>query len=415
MNKFDSKTREELIQELEENQKVQAVLLGFLGLPSMDLTMSTLKENHERTKYLMAAAHAAWWIIDMTDDRIYFDDRKATDIGYPIERFKKYQDFMVLLHPDDCDSVSQVMKEYMAGKRDRYDVEYRIKTAWDEYIWLRDVGSIISKKPDGTVLKIGGIVIDINERKAAEDESRQRTLQLQESIAEKDKFFSIIAHDLRSPLNSFLGLTNLMMDEMNNMSLENIQEMAKMMNSSAYNLYRLLDNLLEWSKMKRGMIAIEPELIRLSAEVQDAISHFSVTAAKKQIVIHLLIDEDLLVYIDRNMLRSIVRNIIYNALKFTYRGGRVDIEAHMQDDGFVVTEVKDNGMGMTQDMLSNLFKLDVNTKRLGTEDEPTTGLGLILCKDFVEANGGKMWVTSEEGKGSSFYFSLPSFSAQNRE
>ena len=147
--------------------------------------------------------------------------------------------------------------------------------------------------------------------------------------------------------------------------------------------------------------------MNLAKEVDVIISSFLDTAAQKQIELRPNIDLILTVFVDPHMLKSILRNLVYNAIKFTPRGGKVEINAALDEMGFVVVEIKDNGIGMDQTMLNNLFRLDVNTKRSGTENEPTSGLGLILCKDFIEENGGAIWVKSEIGVGSSFYFSLP--------
>ncbi|MDD4921714.1 MAG: PAS domain-containing sensor histidine kinase [Bacteroidales bacterium] len=407
VGKYQDKTKEDLIQELESIQKIFDGLIHTFGLSSRDLNLTALKDYQSWIKYLMSAAHIAWWESNLSDGSILFDTRQAEMLGFPPDQFKHYQDFRDLFHPDDLPGVVQAMKDHLEGKVDRYDTEYRILSASGDYYWFRDVGSVLKRLEDGTPIIVAGIVIDITERRNAEEEAKLKTKQLQKINGEKDKFFSIIAHDLKSPLNSFLGFTNLMMENIDDMSPEDIREMSRLMNASANNLSRLLDNLLEWSRMSRGMIVYEPETIKLSEEVNDTIHHLYTTATKKQIHLSADVDEKISIVADRNMLRCILRNLIYNALKFTPRGGSVKIRSYFQNDGFVVTEVRDSGIGMDQMMLGDLFKLDVDTKRPGTEDEPTTGLGLVLCKDFVEKNGGVIWVASKVGEGSSFCFSLP--------
>jgi signal transduction histidine kinase len=223
---------------------------------------------------------------------------------------------------------------------------------------------------------------------------------------QKDKFFSIIAHDLRGPFNGFLGLTELLAQDIDDMDKEEIQFAAVNMRSSAVNLNRLLENLLEWSRMEQGLIPFSPQTGKFLPLANESISTLQDEANKKGIQIQKSIPEEITIYADHHILQSVVRNVLSNALKFTPRGGIVKMQAK-EDQKNTVVSITDNGVGMDANMLNNLFKLDVKTNRNGTENEPSTGLGLILCKEFVEKHGGEIWVESEENKGSTFYFSFP--------
>ncbi|MCX6283944.1 MAG: HAMP domain-containing sensor histidine kinase, partial [Bacteroidetes bacterium] len=225
---------------------------------------------------------------------------------------------------------------------------------------------------------------------------------------EKDKFFSIIAHDLRSPFQGFLGLTEIMNEELPSMSLDQIQEMNMMMKESASNLYRLLENLLEWAQMQRGTITFKPVSLFLKPKTSENLATVRDIAVKKGIEVICNIPEEFMVYADEFMLGGILRNIASNALKFTPKGGKVTISTKAILGNFIEISIRDTGIGMNKIMMENLFRLDVKSNRLGTEGEPSSGLGLILCKEFVEKQGGKIWVESEEGKGTTFYFTLPS-------
>lgn len=407
MGRYDNKTREELVGELQKLQNDYDGLVNSFGTSYWQDTVEKLKKYQDKIKYLMAAAQVAWWEVDLNNRRVYFDPRSAEMFGYTADKFIRYKDFTDLIHPQDYGAAFQAMKDLLVGKNNSYDIEFRIMSSTGEYLWLRDLGSIVNRDTKGKPMKMAGIVIDITERKKAEAEIHLKTEQLQKSNAEKEKFLSILAHDLKGPLNSFMGFTDILMTNIDNLSTTNILEIARMMNDSANNLYRLLDNLLEWSRIKQGLMLTEPYSMNLSKEVDGILSGFLDTAAQKQIELRPTIDLILTVFVDPHMLKSILRNLVYNAIKFTPRGGNVEINAALDEMGFVVVEIKDNGIGMDQTMLNNLFRLDVNTKRSGTENEPTSGLGLILCKDFIEENGGSIWVKSEIGVGSSFYFSLP--------
>lgn len=223
---------------------------------------------------------------------------------------------------------------------------------------------------------------------------------------QKDKFFSIIAHDLRGPFNGFLGLTELLAEDIDEMEKEEIQFAAVNMRSSAKNLNRLLNDLLEWSRMEQGLISFVPQEINLAEVIKECSSTLQEAANKKQIAVEISIDQNLKIFADHHILQSVIRNILSNALKFTPRNGSVKIEAHADSKNTYVS-IADNGIGMDAKMVKNIFQLDVKTNRTGTDDEPSTGLGLILCKEFVEKHNGKIWIESKVNKGSIFHFNFP--------
>jgi len=220
--------------------------------------------------------------------------------------------------------------------------------------------------------------------------------------AEKDKFFSIIAHDLRSPFNAFLGFTELMVAELDSLSITEIQKIALSMRNSATNLFQLLENLLEWSRFQRGLTGFNPKSILLLPGITDSIQSVFESAVKKEIDIKVDIPNDLVVFADENMLGSIVRNLAFNAVKFTLKGGKINISARAVLPDFAEISVKDSGIGMSEDIQETLFSIKEHSTRSGTDGEPSTGLGLIICKEFVEEHGGKIWGNSQNGKGSEF-------------
>jgi len=251
------------------------------------------------------------------------------------------------------------------------------------------------------------LVHDVTERKMAEEVIKRKNEELQKINAEKDKFFSIIAHDLRSPFNGFLGLTEIMAEGLSHMTLDEIQQIAVAMRNSAANLFRLLGNLLEWSRMERGITTFLPKPVSLMSKINENMVLTLEEANKKEITINYNVPDNLEVFADSEMLGGIIRNLMTNAVKFTPRGGSISVSAKAVSDNSVHISVKDTGIGMSQNMIGNLFHLDVNTNRKGTEGESSTGLGLMICKDFIEKNSGQLWIESEEGKGSVFSFSLP--------
>lgn len=251
------------------------------------------------------------------------------------------------------------------------------------------------------------IARDITERKQAEDEIKQKSKELSKSNAEKDKFFSIIAHDLRSPFNGFLGLTQIMAEELHSLTMTEVQDIAADMSKSANNLYRLLENLLKWAQIQQGMISFNPEVIQLDLVVGESIDMIQESANNKDIELVTDIPADLVAFADKNMLQSIVRNLASNAVKFTPKGGKIYLSAKTSGNQCIEIAIQDSGIGMDQSLIDNLFRIDVKTSRLGTESEPSTGLGLLLCKEFVEKQGGEIWAESQEGNGSTFYITIP--------
>ncbi len=248
---------------------------------------------------------------------------------------------------------------------------------------------------------------DITYRKLAETEIKLKNEQLILAHAEKDKFFSIIAHDLRSPFSSFLGLTQILDEELSELTLDQIHELTHSMKNSASNLYRLLENLLQWARMQQGLMPFHPTLLQLYPIVEECISIAREPAKNKGIELNFSVSENIDVFADLNTLLTVIRNLVSNAMKFTTRGGAIDVFAEISDNKSVVISVKDTGIGMSPELLANLFRIDVRTSRPGTEGESSTGLGLMLCKEFIEKHGGKLWVESEVERGSTFYFTLP--------
>lgn len=250
---------------------------------------------------------------------------------------------------------------------------------------------------------------DITERKLNEEKFIQQNEYLEKMNTEKDKFFSIIAHDLRSPFSGFLGLTEMMADKLMSMSVNEIQKHATLMKGSAINLYRLLENLLEWTRMQKGVTVYKPEVFSLSKVVNECIKTSVDQATTKNISCEINVPEKLFVYADIHMVETICRNLTSNAVKYTPRGGSIIISTQLNEDNFVSISIHDNGIGMNQEIVENLFKIDRTFKRIGTEGEPSSGLGLLLCKDFVEKNRGRIWVESKENEGTTFFFTLPLF------
>ena len=229
---------------------------------------------------------------------------------------------------------------------------------------------------------------------------------LKELNSTKDKFFSIIGHDLRNPLNALLGFSELISGNSRDYTSEEIQRYSKIINEAAKNIHLLIENLLEWSQSQSGNIDYNPERTDLMPMVTEIFKVFEIHADKKGVNMVSEIPEDVSVYADRNLLSTILRNLINNAVKFTPNGGQVRIFCE-QSKSEITIFVEDTGIGMSETQMDNLFRLDSNITMPGTSEEKGTGLGLILCKEFVDMHKGKIWASSKPKEGSTFSFTLP--------
>jgi len=239
-------------------------------------------------------------------------------------------------------------------------------------------------------------------------ELQKNEIQLKELNATKDKLFSIIAHDLRSPFNSMIGITEMLENRFDKYDSEKRKRYIGSINHSLKNIFSLLENLLLWARSQSDGIVFKPKSIKLHLLCKEINELVMQSAKNKSINLTNKIPENTNVYADENMLSMIIRNLISNAIKFTPQNGGISINARpTEDNKYIEIFVKDSGVGISEEIKSTLFDIGESTSTRGTENETGTGLGLILCKEFVEKQGGKIWVESELDKGSVFKFTVP--------
>jgi signal transduction histidine kinase len=242
------------------------------------------------------------------------------------------------------------------------------------------------------------------------DETNQSLKKTEEELirlnSTKDKFFSIMAHDIKNPLSGLISITELMKTDFSHTSDEEKLEMFGMINKSVHQLYSLLENLLHWSRSQTGKIEFNPTKIKPFELAESNIELLKANAEKKNILIINMIDHDIVVNADKDMITLVLRNLLSNAIKFTNENGKIVIGSEKKD-GLLNISVEDNGVGISKEDIKKLFRIDVHFSNAGTNNESGTGLGLILCKEFVQKHQGKIWAESEAGKGSKIIFSLP--------
>lgn len=254
---------------------------------------------------------------------------------------------------------------------------------------------------------VSHILSEVLEKKKIDLLLRDKTVEMLQVNKTKDKLFSIIAHDLRSPFNSFIGFTELMCDEERKMTVDEMRGYSKMLNQLAQSSFELLENLLEWSRLQREMIKIETETIIIYDLVRDAISNYSDKVNMNNQLLRILVSEDLVAVVDKRIVGTIIRNLFSNAIKFTPQGGIITIQARKMPDKSLRISVADTGIGIPAKILPGIFSFNEDKGRPGLKGEKSSGLGLMLCKEFVELHNGKIWVQSKEFMGTTFTFEIP--------
>lgn len=242
--------------------------------------------------------------------------------------------------------------------------------------------------------------------KARTAELEAQTQELALANASKDKFFSIIAHDLRTPFNGLIGMTQLFSENIESYTTGDLKKGFDALQKTSKTVYELLENLLTWSRLQRGAIDYFPQEISLHRLATMTMTLFQANMEYKQIAIFNEIPPAAIAYADLDMINTVFRNLLSNALKFTPSGGVIRL-AEREDDNQIETSITDTGIGMKPEEIENLFRIDVKFVRVGTSGEKGTGLGLVLCKELIAQNQGRLWVESEKGKGTTFRFTLP--------
>ena len=274
----------------------------------------------------------------------------------------------------------------------------------EQLIWV-NFESVPRRLENGDIIWTGTLN-DISNQKKAEQEIISKNQELQKLNAEKDKFLSIIAHDLKSPFNSIIGFSEVLIEQVEIEDLESIKEYAAIIRNSSQRAMNLLSNLMQWSQSQTGRMNFAPVYFEMGDIVNEIELLFSNIAVQKSISITKELPVGMLVFADKAMISTILRNLISNALKFSNQGGQINISAEVKQNDVWVS-VSDTGVGMSRSAIDKIFRIDSKYSTPGTQNEIGTGLGLILCKEFVEKHNGKIYIESEPDKGSKFYFTIP--------
>jgi PAS domain S-box-containing protein len=305
-------------------------------------------------------------------------------------------------------NVRNATSEVLMGRKSAFEGDYRSVTA--NKTTPVKVLAVPVLDESGKVSGGIGIVEDISDRRLAEEAIKLKTQELETTNAEKDRFFSIIAHDLKSPLFALMGLSDMATDLVQDIKNPEIISLTEGIRTSAHSLYNLLDNLLVWAKMQRGLIKVHKEEFNINKTVTEIEFLFKESVQRKSISFHNNLPADLVLSSDEKMISSIFRNLISNAIKFTPGGGTISVDVLPSGNGVMVFTVSDTGVGISSDKVEKLFAIGQKVYSSGTNGEPGSGLGLMLCKEFAAKLGADIYVESQPGSGSTFYLNIPAVS-----
>lgn len=356
-------------------------------------------ESEMRLRLALSGAKEGIWEWNFQTEEIYFTDTCYTMLGYePDDSMIQGHKWKELIHPDDFEKVLKMFEEHSKGDTDYYESVFRMKDSSGKWKWILDHGKIVEREKDNKAVRAIGTHIDITRQKETE-------LQLQELLATKDKLFSIISHDLRGPIGSFMQLVELLTS---NIQIDPDKQtfLLNELKDMSQGTFYLLENLLNWSRSQRSEIVYAPRIFIINELINENISLLSGTASQKSIKIQFESQVNYSVYADYDMINLVFRNLLSNAIKFTRQEGLICISV-FERDGYILTEIADNGVGMSRDMADKLFAENQFHSTYGTNNEKGTGLGLALCKDFVQKNNGTIWAESTLGRGSKFTFTVP--------
>jgi len=362
-----------------------------------------IRRDEKKFKQLIKNSFDMLVLLDSNGIQHYVSESCERILGFKPEELINILVIEQMVHPEDQAQVIAGFADIVEGSTNG-GKQYRHRHKNGSWVYLEAFGTNQLNNP-----LIKSVVInvrDITERKKAEKDLLESKARLSEAIDTKDRFFSIIGHDLKSPFNSIVGFSEILLEQINNKDYNGIEKYARIIHESSNRAMNLLTNLLEWSQTQTGKIKFKPEALELVTKINDVVELLNDSAKQKSIVISKKLPHDIRIVADEAMVQTILRNLISNAIKFTRHGGEITIGTEQKEKELIVS-VSDNGVGIKNENIGNLFRIDYAYSTLGTNNEKGTGLGLLLCKEFIEMHGGKIWAESTEGKGSTFSFSLP--------
>jgi len=361
------------------------------------------KRDEEKFKQLIKNSFDMIVLLDSNGIQHYVSESCERILGYKPEELINISVIEQMVHPEDQEKTKEGLYDILENSTNG-GAQYRHRHKNGSWVYLEAFGTNQLNNP--LIKSVVLNVRDVTERKKAEKDLLESKARLSEANGTKDRFFSIIGHDLKSPFNSIVGFSEILLEQINIKDYNGIENYARIIHDSSNRAMNLLTNLLEWSRTQTGRIEFNPEYFELITIINEVVELLNGTAQQKSIFISKKLPHDIPVLADKAMVKTILRNLISNAIKFTNPGGEIIISIEQKEKELIVS-VADNGVGIKKENIDKLFRIDYSYSTLGTNKETGTGLGLLLCKEFIEMNSGNIWAESNEVNGSIFNFSLP--------
>ena len=347
-----------------------------------------------------------WVYLINSKRQIIFVSSNCKDVtGYSDTDFYENNNLIFnIVHESNKIFVTKILESEFSGHPQK-SLEFKIVTSLGKEKWIEQK---IVPFFDNDKTYLGSFVSNRDDSKRKKFEVALKTSEenLKAAVADKDKFFSILAHDIRSSFSGLIGLSQFLNNELDDLDKPKVKELVEKINYSVRSIFTFIENILEWSRIQSGRMEIKPKRFSLTDLIIEVIAINRAGLTKKNIIIEFDRTVDHTVFADENMISVVLRNLVSNALKFSYAGSKVELFLTKKGK-FVEFEIKDEGTGIRKDELDQLFKIGSSVAKSGTENEQGTGIGLILSKEFIEKNGGRIAAESEFGKGSRFTFTLP--------
>lgn len=378
-------------------------IIHLFDLTLHKMKAELIKQSQLRFENIANSAPVMIWIADINGLFIFVNKFWTDFTGKPAGE-ELGLSWTEEVHPNDLKEFFAVYNAACLNRKE-FSFQLRLKRFDGEFRWLIMKG--IPRFNDSEMFSgLIGTCIDITQQKTDEETIRMINNELQNANKNKDKFFSIISHDLRSPLSGIMTLMDILQNEYSSLEHEEIQEIIREAALTSKNTFNLMENLLDWSRIQTGKMIFDPQYISLTLIVRGVQGLFSQKLKSKSISLNLDFEPEIFAFADLQMTETVFRNLISNAIKFTPQFGLIIISFEILDKNILV-KIKDTGVGMDEEQLSKIFRLDSTYSTIGTAGERGTGLGLMLCKELIEKQGGKIWVESAVNSGTTFSFTLP--------
>ena len=340
------------------------------------------------------------------EEKVLFSNSVSTITGYtPAELLELPGNFISIIVEEDVDDVKKVLSDLESNiSKNRANLTYRIEHKSKKNIWLKEKIKV-SRDGNGKIVKINKMAVDITEYKIIETKLKKKTAKLEELNKAKDKFISIVSHDLRSPFTTLLGFSEILINEDEIDKNEQTEYLNYIHDASKTQLH-MINNLLDWSRLQTGRVKVEPVRLNLSNLISNCVSSFTGDTVRKDIEVKVDIDRALYIEADERFIDIAFSNIISNAIKFSESGTSIKISAHKFSDDTIEITIIDKGIGIPEVEHQKLFKIDEKFVREGTNKEKGTGLGLTLVHEIIEKHNGKIWFYSKEHEGTEFHIVL---------